>query len=91
MTREEKSNLLNELLEIEEKNDIGNLTRAERREFQQWVEDLEQEPVLDKIKAEVTALKSHNINDSHDDGFQGCRIEVLGILDKYKAESESEE
>ena len=40
MTREEKVNLLNTLLEIEEKNDIGNLTRTDRREFQQWVEDL---------------------------------------------------
>ena len=44
MTREEKVNLLNTLLEIEEKNDIGNLTRTDRREFQQWVEELEQEP-----------------------------------------------
>lgn len=40
MTREEKVNLLNELLEIEEKNDIGNLTSKDRSEFQQWVEDL---------------------------------------------------
>lgn len=45
MTREEKINLLNKLLEIEEKNDIGNLTRAERGEFQQWISKaLEQEP-----------------------------------------------
>ena len=45
MTREEKTNWLNELLEYEENNDIGNLTRAERREFQQWIsEALEQEP-----------------------------------------------
>jgi len=45
MTREEKSNLLNELLKYEEKNDIGNLTRAERREFQQWISKaLDQEP-----------------------------------------------
>jgi|GEM_PF-2005084 len=50
MTREEKTNLLKELLNYEENNDIGNLTRAERREFQQWVEELEQEPVLDKVK-----------------------------------------
>ena len=53
MTREEKVNLLNELLEIEEKNDIGNLTSTDRREFQQWVEDLEQEPIIDKIRAEI--------------------------------------
>ncbi len=44
MTRQKKVNLLNELLEIEEKNDIGNLTSTDRREFQQWVEELEQEP-----------------------------------------------
>lgn len=44
MTREERINLLNKLLEIEEKNDIGNLTMAERGEFQQWVETLKQEP-----------------------------------------------
>ena len=45
MTIEEKINLLNKLLEIEEKNDIGDLTRAERGEFQQWVnKSLEQEP-----------------------------------------------
>lgn len=43
MTRKEKIELLNRLLEIEEKNDIGNLTRAERGEFQQWVKALEQE------------------------------------------------
>lgn len=37
MTRQEKIDLLGELLKIEEKNDIGNLTRAERAEFQEWV------------------------------------------------------
>lgn len=30
MTRQEKINLVEELLKLEEKNDIGNLTRAER-------------------------------------------------------------
>ncbi len=44
MTRQEKVNLLNELMGIEEKNDIGNLTSTDRQEFQQWVEELEQEP-----------------------------------------------
>jgi rubrerythrin len=44
MTREEKINLLNKLLEIEEKLDIGNLTRAEKGEFRQWVETLRQKP-----------------------------------------------
>lgn len=39
MTTDEKNRLLDELLEMEEKNDIGNLTRSERAEFQMWVKD----------------------------------------------------
>ena len=42
MTRQEKINLVEELLKIEEKNDIGNLTRAERAEFQEWVREREE-------------------------------------------------
>lgn len=54
MTREEKIELLNKLLEIEEKNDIGNLTRAERGEFQQWINDAkEQEPCEDAISRQA--------------------------------------
>lgn len=64
MTREEKSNLLNELLEYEENNDIGNLTRAERREFQQWIsEALEQEPCEDAIsrRAALDIYDDYNV------------------------------
>lgn len=39
MTREQAKNLLNELLELEEKQDIFNLTRTERREFQSIVQE----------------------------------------------------
>ena len=54
MTKEEKSNLLNKLLEYEENNDIGHLTRVERREFQQWISNaLEQEsrwiPITERL------------------------------------------
>ena len=48
------------------------------------------EPVLDKVRAEISALKSHHINDCYDDGFQGCRTNVLQIIDKYKSEGEKE-
>lgn len=48
----------------------------------------ERDELLDKIRAEISALKSHHINDHYDDGFQGCRTNVLQIIDKYK---ESEE
>jgi hypothetical protein len=64
MTVEEKSNLLNELLEYEENNDIGNLTRAERREFQQWIsEALGQQPCEDTVSREsvIEWLKDKDI------------------------------
>ncbi len=39
-TTEEKMELLNELLKLEETNDIGNLTRSDRAEFQMWVKEM---------------------------------------------------
>ena len=52
MTREEKKCLLNKLIEIEEKNDIGNLTRSERAEFQLWIKEitLDTHPCEDHIR-----------------------------------------
>ena len=83
MTREEKVNLLNELLEIEEKNDIGNLTSMDRREFQQWVEGLEHN--LDKIKEEIEQLPSELTADGRRMIRRG---DVFRVFYKYKAESE---
>jgi acetylornithine deacetylase/succinyl-diaminopimelate desuccinylase-like protein len=89
MTREEKTNLLNELLEYEEKNDIGNLTRADRREFQQWIsEALEQESILDKIRAEIEQNAYpivHGVN-NHEKGM--TLNGIFQVIDKYKGESE---
>ena len=82
MTREEKSNLLNELLEYEEKNDIGNLTRADRREFQQWIsEALEQEPCDTYIK-EIDHLRKYIYK------LETQIVEQEPILDKIRAEIE---
>ena len=91
MTREEKVNLLNELLEIEEKNDIGNLTSTDRREFQQWVEDLEQEPVLDKIRAEIEQEQDDFMDDNdHDECVRfGLKV-AYQIIDKYRGEDFNE-
>lgn len=79
MTKEEKIELLNILLEIEEKNDIGNLTSTDRREFQQWAEELEQEPILDKIREEIDDLRNYSylFTDMIFD-------EVQRVIDKYK-------
>ncbi len=94
MTREEKTNLLNELLKYEENNDIGNLTRAERREFQQWIsEALEQEPILDKIRAEIEELPTSRFTEAYRIRFSADNFKkkVLEILDRYKAEDEPQE
>lgn len=50
---------------------------------------LEQEPILDKIRAEIKALEYLNIEDGSD-GYDKYieQYEVLKIIDKYKAESE---
>lgn len=77
MTREEKINLLNGLLEYEEKNDIGNLTRAERGEFQQWVKALEQEPKNCEDCEIVQACVEAGIRSTS---------RALSILDKIRAE-----
>jgi len=89
MKIEEKVNLLNELLEIEEKNDIGNLTSTDRREFQQWVEDLGQGLILDKIRAEIEEYKSRQLAlaigvKDLEKGKQIALEYVLAIIDKYK-------
>ena len=53
---------------------------------------LEQEPILDKIRAEIEALEYLNIEDGSD-GFDKYieQYEVLKIIDKYKTESEDKE
>jgi len=76
-------------LKICPKDSIAYQATLKEKEFYDMaIKALEQEPILDKIRAEISALKSHHINDCYDDGFQGCRTNVLHIIDKYNAESE---
>ena len=53
------------------------------------VKALEQEPILDKIRAEIESLEYLNIEDGSD-GYDKYieQYEVLKIIDKYRAESE---
>ena len=46
-----------------------------------------QEPILDKIRAEIEDIDAPNYDF---EGFYKCQSEVLQIIDKYKAESEAE-
>lgn len=53
------------------------------------IKALEQEPVLDKIRAEIESLQNANPSYWHS-GDMVERDEVFEIIDKYKAESEAE-
>ena len=62
-------------------------TPKEREALDMAIKTLEQEPILDKIRAEI-----HNGTHHFLDGEPIIEIkEVLQILDKYKAESEVED
>ena len=58
------------------------------------IQALEQEPILDKIRADVIARYPKNYAGDPELGGSACEFslnEILKILDKYKAETESEE
>ena len=70
MTNEDR---LKDLLNIEEKNDIFNLTRKERREFQIWVKNLleKEEPVSaegEYIKKEDVLKELYRIKEGNSEG-----------------------
>ena len=52
------------------------------------IQALEQEPILDKIRAEIADLDDA---DYDYEGYYKAITDALQILDKYKAEMESEE
>ena len=53
------------------------------------IKALEQEPVLDKIRAEIEELSTYN--DITGESYSACEFksDVLYVIDKYKAESEN--
>lgn len=63
MTRQEKISLVEELLKLEEKNDIGNLTRAERAEFQQWVRNREEEAYEEGFGEGQESINNYHVED----------------------------
>ena len=50
------------------------------------IKALEQEPILDKIRAEIVDLGQRTMNDNRASGIWACR----DIIDKYKVESAKE-
>ena len=71
--------------------DNGKITLGEYEEMTKPLDrEVEQEPILDKIRAEIEDLDFFYDNDyssSNKDAMFKCN-EVLAIFDKYKAESE---
>lgn len=76
MTREEAIEYLTIL------GGIGGITDNEAMALEIAIEALEQEPIIDKIRAEIDNALS--------DGMIHKKT-VLGIIDKYKGESEDKE
>jgi len=55
---------------------------------------LEQEPILDKIRAEIESIERYSTNNGHNIWLrtpEEIKKETLAIIDKYKAESKRED
>lgn len=87
MTREETvKNLLTELIDMIDNGSQRDLDRADEIGAS-IIKLLEQEPVLDKIKAEIEPTRKMYLEMNDIDWLNGCDY-VLSVIDKYKAESE---
>lgn len=85
MTREEAKALLLNISAY----DIDSQRGMEKQEaLEMAIKALEQEPILDKIRAEVEAYQSDAFY--HSDVMLNKRM-VLEIIDKYRTESEGKE
>ena len=91
MTREEKSKAI-DALKISAP--IMAVTQEEFKDYIQTLNKvmdwLEQEPILDKIRAEIEALPNANPSYTHTCDVVD-REDVFDIIDEYKAESEDKE
>ena len=82
MTREDAIRIIRKMLACTDLSVRANLTADMVNACHLAIKALEQEPVLDKIRAEIDNALS--------DGMIHKKT-VLGIIDKYKAESEPQE
>ena len=68
--------------------DERELDGNEMRDLVEFLTTLNKEPILDKIRAEIADLDDA---DYDYEGYYKAITDALQILDKYKAEMESEE
>ena len=67
---------------------IQGLYRGDSRAIKEAIKTLEQEPILDKVRAEIEDLDDA---DYDYEGYYKAITDALQIIDKYKADMESEE
>lgn len=95
MTREEIKNIVNNVFHYYAMRSKYCIWKNMKKARDEIFKALEQEPILDKIRAEIEEYKSRQltlaigVNDL-EEGKQIALEYVLAILDKYKAESEGE-
>ena len=73
---------------------IQGLYRGDSRAIKEAIKALEQESILDKIRADIIARYPKNYAGEPELGGCACEFslnQILQIIDKYKAELESEE
>ena len=87
MTREEAINQLQHILNWTEHHDEIEIDAYDEEAIEYAIKALEQEPVLDKIRAEIEVLPKTYPFVNHFDMYVK-EDDVRQIIDKYKAESE---
>jgi hypothetical protein len=74
---------------------VQGLYRGDGRAIKEAIKTLEQESILDKIRAEINGMYRVVLKDTPKDDWavrwNDCIDEVLQIIDKYKAEMESKD
>lgn len=88
MTREERDKTIRILQWLHNNNFLFRSTEEDVKFATEYaIKALEQESVLDKIRAEIEARLCDIVSD-YTDGYRTAIQGVLAIIDKYKAESE---
>lgn len=93
MTREEAVNIIKSECYVFNPLNFDRTTKINTA-LDVAVEALEQEPILDKIRADVIARYPKNYAEEPELGGNACEFslnKILKILDEYKAGMESEE
>ena len=103
MTREDREDAINIIQSILDKYEedeclVTEITIGDEdiKAFKMAIKALEQEPVLDKIRAEIEQLRNFRAENYDLEQYCDCfdariifRDDVFKILDKYKTESEN--